>query len=207
MGCGVPCPYKETFRNTLDVHFIHSPCLPSDGLPTLWNLMFINQTTLPFLLLGATALLFVIVYIRAFFTNIGGTWYEQKEPGSPIQQIQLSQIGPWVWGKSTHTGGFSLYRGWFNGKTVTLRRKDFGAIYFQQLGFPDAVIPSLDGTEKAKSQFQFDAHQQKLVGQHFPQKIEISRTKPPRVTQRLYLPPTPRTWVRHPKQLNPTTTQ
>lgn len=164
----------------------------------------INQTTLPFLVIGIVLLLFVAFYFRAFVTRIAGTWYEQKDPETPIQQIQLQHIGPWVWGKATMTGGFSLYRGWFDGKTVTLRRKDYGTAYFQQLGFPDAVIPTLDGSEMAKSQFELSANQQRLEGKHFPQKIEISRTKPPRITQRLYLPPTQRTWYRNPQHIKHT---
>ncbi len=163
--------------------------------------MMINQTTLPFLIIGAALVLFCLIYIRAFITRIAGVWYEQKEPGGPVQEIRLRQFGPWVWGEANVQGGLSLFRGWFNGKTVTLRRKDHGPAYFKHLGFPDAVIGTLDGTEMARAQFNYDSTNNKLVGQHYPQKIEISRTRPPKVLHRHYITPTPRTWVRHPKQL------
>ncbi len=166
---------------------------------TLFALM-LDETTLPFLVIGVAAFLFLLIYFRAFITLIGGTWYEQKEPGGPVQPIKLSQIGPWVWGHSSVPGGSSLYRGWFNGKVLKLRRKDHGTAYFKHLGFPDAVISTLDGSEMARAEFRYNAAKQKLEGKHFPQKIDISRTRPPKVMGRVYITPQPRTWVRNPKQ-------
>lgn len=162
--------------------------------------MMLNETTLPFVVIGAAAILFVLFYFRTFITFVSGSWYEQKEPGGPIQEIHLSQFGPWVWGWAKVPGGQSLFRGWFNGSVLKLRRRDHGAAYFQHLGFPEAVVPTLNGSEMARAELRFNKAKQLLEGDHYPQKIDISRTRPPKVMGRVYITPTPRTWVRNPKQ-------
>lgn len=156
----------------------------------------VNAQTLPWLILGGVALLFCLVYIRAFVTWIGGTWYERKDEKSPIQEIKLNQIGPFVWGSAKVDGGMLHFRGMFNGKVLHMKRRDFGRDYLSKIGFPKEVLRDLDGSEMAKMTFTFNPTQARLQGEHFPQKIEISRTRPPKILERGYLPPVPRTWYR-----------
>lgn len=162
----------------------------------------LDAQTAPWLVLLVGVFLFTLFYIRAFFTWIGGSWYMQKDSSSPIQEIKLRQLGPFVWGKTHVEGGVLLYRGWFNGKSLSLRRKDHGKAYFEKMGFPNAVIKELDGSEMAKMKMVFNASTGSLEGSHYPQKIEISRTRPPKILERGYLPATPRTWTRNPKIFN-----
>ena len=134
--------------------------------------------------------------IRSFFVRISGSWYEEKEETRTIQMIQLRQIGPVIWGIAKVNGGQLRYSGWFNGKELKIRRKDFGKNYLASLGFPKEVLRELDGSEMARMIFQYDPIKKELKGKHFPQKIEISRTRPPKIMQRIYLPARSRTWTK-----------
>lgn len=159
----------------------------------------IDPQTLPWLVAGGVLLLVVLFFFRAFLTWIGGTWYEKKDENSPILEIKLRQIGPLVWGSAKVEGGTLLYRGFFNGRTLSMKRIDHGRAYFQKMGFPDSVLKDLDGSEMAKMTYTVNPAKGALEGQHYPQKIEISRTRPPRVLERGYLPPVKRSWYRSPK--------
>jgi hypothetical protein len=165
--------------------------------------MIWDETTIPWIVIGGGLLLVCIIYIRAFVTWVGGIWYEQKEPGGPILEIHLKQIGPLIWGYALVPGGVSRYRGWFNGSLLRLRRRDFGRDYFMHLGFPEEILSEIEGSEMARASLYNDPLRRQLVGEHFPQKIEISRNRPRQITERFYLPPVPRKWVRDPRNLLP----
>lgn len=156
----------------------------------------LDSTTISLLVLGGIFLLILLWNARAFFSRIGGNWYEKKDAASPAQLISLTQIGPFVWGSAEVKGGVLRYSGWFNGKVLRLKRRDFGQAYLASLGFPEEVLFDLDGSEMAKATFRYDRSKGQLVGEHHPQKIDISRTRPPKVIGRVYLPSKPRTWTR-----------
>lgn len=152
-------------------------------------------------IVAGVVVLFLLWNIRSFFVRIGGRWYEQKDATAPAQEILLSQLGPFVWGEASVKGGILRYSGRFNGKQLRLTRKDHGREYLSGLGFPDSVLGELDGSEMARIEFVYDNQRQTLEGQHFPQKIEISQTRPPRIAKRVYIAPQPRRWTRQrPKQ-------
>jgi hypothetical protein len=159
-----------------------------------------NPTIISWLVAASLLLLFFLWYLRAFFTRISGVWIEEVpagEPASTMAPVRLRQFGPWVWGRAELQGGFQQYSGWFNGKTLELKRKDFGAAYFERIGFPKSVIPKLDGTEMSRMEFEFDRQAGRLEGKQFRQKVEIDRQRRnPVITSRLYLPGVPKVWKR-----------
>lgn len=146
---------------------------------------------------GALFLLFVLFYSKTFFVRIAGTWYEQKEPGGPVTEIQLSQIGPFVSGYAPARGGHHEYKGWFNGKQLKIKRKDYGEAYFQGINIQEpGLIRELEGSEMARLELEYNRQTQTLEGCHFPQRIDISKTKPKKILGRVYIQPQPRQWTR-----------
>ncbi|MEM1009018.1 MAG: hypothetical protein AAGJ35_08420 [Myxococcota bacterium] len=159
-----------------------------------------NLTYISWIVVGSSLLLFLLLRIRTFFVFVSGVWFEQKQGEAPTA-IVLSQVGPYVWGRSEVKGGVLRYSGWFDGRKLKLRRKDEGQAYLVGLGFPKEVVGVLQGSEMARYVFRYDMQKELLVGEHFRQKIDISRTRPPKVTQRAYLPAIEKVWTRQRKGL------
>ncbi len=156
-----------------------------------------DEMTIIWLVVGFLFITPFLWNIHSFFVRISGRWYEFKADKGEFQEIQLHQIGPIVWGSSKVKGGILRYSGWFDGKRLTLKRRDFGRQYLAELGFPNELLLQLDGSEMARMTFYFDAKKrEELKGEHFPQKIEISRTRPPKIVERVYLPPKSKIWTR-----------
>ncbi|HAA53112.1 MAG TPA: hypothetical protein DCE42_00045 [Myxococcales bacterium] len=155
-----------------------------------------NATVITWLIFLGIIVLILLVNVRAFFHWLGGSWYEKKDADSPRQEIKLMQLGPIVWGHAKVKGGTLNYRGWFNGKVLKMKRRDYGQAYLAGLGFPQEVLMELEGSEMARLEFEYDPVKRQLVGAHYPQKIDISHTRPPKVIGRVYLSPQKRTWKR-----------
>ena len=77
--------------------------------------------------------------VGGFFSPVAGQWRDRD------RQVELSQLGPWVWGLCKVPGGTQHYRGkvWF-GELILVRR-DFGKQHLLGLGFNKVQAKSVEG--------------------------------------------------------------
>ena len=148
------------------------------------------------LIVGSVALLLVGFYFRAFITSIRGVWIFRKGPDDPYEEVRLAQIGPWVWGRCDVEGGHKEYRGKFDGRRVTLKRRDFGRQSLLEMGFHQDVIDALEAAELARLELTLTPDRRSLEGVYYPQRVEMSRTKPKKILERSYIEPVARVWRR-----------
>lgn len=83
-------------------------------------------------------------------------------------------------------GGFQEYTGILRGRTIFMTRRDHGQELLRAQGFPEAIIPEIDGTITAKMRMTLSADGSAIFGTFTPQKIEFTH-KPPSVTRRVFL--------------------
>ena len=126
--------------------------------------------------------------IRGFMVRVSGTWQRVDEgvPRGQIEMLSLVQFGPFVRGRRMMKGGFQEYTGLLRGRTIFMTRRDHGQELLKAQGFPEAVIPEIDGTVTAKLRMTLSADGSAIFGTFTPQKIEFTH-QPPSVTRRIFL--------------------
>ncbi|MEO1234653.1 MAG: hypothetical protein AAFZ18_37760 [Myxococcota bacterium] len=134
------------------------------------------------------ALLFLAWVVRGFMVRIQGTWerVDEDAPGSDPEVVYFAQLGPFVRGRRVVSGGFQEYTGILRGRTMFMTRRDHGAAMIVSQGFPQEVVPEIDGSVTAKLRLTLSADGRVLFGTFTPQKIEFTR-RPPAVTRRVFL--------------------
>ncbi len=138
------------------------------------------------LILGLLGLLVWIV--RGFLVPVSGTWQRVDEgvPRGQTEILVLAQFGPFVRGRRIMKGGFQEFNGLLRGRTIFMTRRDHGRELLKAQGFPDAIIPEIDGTITAKLRMTLSADGTAIFGTFTPQKIEFTH-QPPSVTRRVFL--------------------
>ena len=126
--------------------------------------------------------------VRGFLVRVSGTWQRVDEgvPRGKAELLTLVQFGPFVRGRRMMKGGFQEYTGVLRGRTIFMTRRDHGQELLKSQGFPDAVIPEIDGTVTAKLRLTLSADGSAIFGTFTPQKIEFTH-QPPAVTRRIFL--------------------
>jgi hypothetical protein len=138
------------------------------------------------------ALLFIV--IRAYARSIRGVWVQEE--GDGWIEILLDQNGPFVTGRSNAPDlvGHYEYSGTWTGKSVFLKRRDFGHTMLTGKGFPDTIAQKLEGTVMAKLNLKLQSPDT-LIGFFYPQFIKWNKAQT-RVEIRRFHDPRWRTWVR-----------
>ncbi|MEL7367756.1 MAG: hypothetical protein AAFN74_02505 [Myxococcota bacterium] len=126
--------------------------------------------------------------VRGFLVRVSGTWQRVDEgaTGGQRELLNLVQFGPFVRGRRMMKGGFQEYTGILRGRTIFMTRRDHGQELLRAQGFPEAIIPEIDGTITAKMRMTLSADGSAIFGTFTPQKIEFTH-KPPSVTRRVFL--------------------
>ena len=140
------------------------------------------------ILLILIALGFAVWILRGFLVRVSGTWQRVDEgaPRGAAEMLTLVQFGPFVRGRRMMKGGFQEYTGLLRGRTIFMTRRDHGRELLKSQGFPEAVIPEIDGTITAKLRMTLSADGSAIFGTFVPQKIEFTH-QPPAVTRRVFL--------------------
>ncbi len=135
-----------------------------------------------------TVVAFAVWIARGFMVRVSGTWQRVDEgaPHGTVELLTLVQFGPFVRGRRLMKGGFQEYTGLLRGRTIFMTRRDHGQELLKSQGFPDAVIPEIDGTVTAKLRMTLSADGSAIFGTFTPQKIEFTH-QPPAVTRRVFL--------------------
>ena len=118
---------------------------------------------------------------------------DERQNGEKPETIELKALGPFVSGKSDASGGRQTYSGFIVGRTLHLKRRDYGQRYLQAQGYPPAIAEKREGEEAA--QFKLKISGDELVGEFFASKVEYTH-QPPRVTQVLRMRGTERRYTR-----------
>lgn len=136
---------------------------------------------------------FAVWIARGFMVRVSGTWQRVDEgvTRGQTELLTLVQFGPFVRGRRMMKGGFQEYTGLLRGRTIFMTRRDHGQDLLKAQGFPEAVIPEIDGTVTAKLRMTLSADGSAIFGTFTPQKIEFTH-QPPSVTRRVYLDDTHR---------------
>ena len=131
---------------------------------------------------------FAIWLARGFMVRVSGTWQRVDEgiPRGQTELLSLVQFGPFVRGRRMMKGGFQEYTGVLRGRTIFMTRRDHGPELLKSQGFPEAIIPDIDGTVTARLRMTLSADGSAIFGTFTPQKIEFTR-RPPAVTRRTFL--------------------
>ena len=140
------------------------------------------------LLLIVAALILLVWIIRGFMVRIQGTWerVDEDAPQTSREVVYFAQLGPFVRGRRLVNGGFQEYTGIMRGRTMFMTRRDHGKAMIVSQGFPEKLVPEIDGTVTARLRLTLSADGKALFGTFIPQKIEFTR-RPPAVTRRTYL--------------------
>ena len=131
---------------------------------------------------------FAVWILRGFLVRVSGTWQRVDEGvgRGQTELITLVQFGPFVRGRRMMKGGFQEYTGLLRGRTIFMTRRDHGQELLRAQGFPEAIIPEIDGTVTAKLRMTLSADGSAIFGTFTPQKIEFTH-QPPAVTRRVFL--------------------
>jgi len=131
--------------------------------------------------------------------NVSGTWERVREPGEehkgPPERLTLGQLGPFVRGRREVSGGWQEYGGSMWGRSVTLLRRDFGVDALTKSNFPEVLAKKLHGDVFAELKLMLVEDGTMLRGTFMPQKIDFLLA-PPRITERRWLTPVPRSYRR-----------
>lgn len=132
--------------------------------------------------------LLLVAWLWPFRRRVSGTWrrIDVDAPEGEAEQLSLVQLGPWVRGRRWLPGGFQEFSGYQRGRTLFLSRRDHGEAYLKAQGFPEALIPSIEGSVMATFKLTLSADATVLFGSFSPQKLEFTR-HPPRVLRRHFL--------------------
>lgn len=150
--------------------------------------------------------LLAIVLVSLLF-NVSGTWErapsdpEQAEAdrnpykATPRERLVLGQFGPFVTGRRDVAGGWQEFGGLMLFRTLRLTRRDHGLRALTNQGFPEHIAKLIDGEVTGKLRLRLTAAGLLLDGSFTPQKVEFTH-RPPRITARYFLEPTPRRYRR-----------
>ncbi|MFH1809607.1 MAG: hypothetical protein ABIJ09_12740 [Pseudomonadota bacterium] len=155
-------------------------------------------------ILGGVVLVGIVV---SLVFNVSGTWErmpsdeEQAElEANPYrtparERLVLGQFGPFVTGRRDVLGGWQEFGGTMLFSTLRLTRRDHGLRALTSQGFPEPIAKLIDGDVTGKLRLHLTAAGLLLDGSFTPQKIEFTH-RPPRITSRFFLDPTPRRYRR-----------
>lgn len=127
--------------------------------------------------------------IRGLTVRVSGQW-ERVDEGLKGQReiVTLVQFGPFIRGRRMMKGGFQEFTGLLRGRTMFLTRRDHGRELIVSQGFPEELVPEIDGTVTAKMRLTLSADGEAIFGTFTPQKIEFTH-RPPAITNRVFLEP------------------
>jgi len=96
------------------------------------------------LVLGLVA---AVWFVGGYLFSAGGRWRDRD------RIVELSQFGPWVWGRCIVPGGVQRYWGkiWFG--DLILTRRDFGKEHLQTLGFSEMQAQAVEGEVMVRLKF------------------------------------------------------
>ena len=125
--------------------------------------------------------------VGGFLFPVGGQWRDRN------RQIELTQLGPWVWGHCKVPGGTQRYRGkvWLG--ELILARRDFGEQHLRALGFNEVQARSVEGQVMVRLKLKREG--ENLKGHLWGSRFKFN----PRNQAVLSVQPTPaegREWVR-----------
>ncbi|MBH1988785.1 MAG: hypothetical protein I8H75_04255 [Myxococcaceae bacterium] len=147
--------------------------------------------------------LVVLTCLLALGYPLRGTW-ERVESGNQSiwerDRITLNQFGFLVWGHQNLPAGVHRYWGFCLGPHLFLNRRDYGFQLLKNEGFPEKIIPLVQGRILMRYRLRLSSDRLTLCGQGIPMKVEffeesaqIKQIRPvepvPRSYQRLELIP------------------
>lgn len=159
-----------------------------------------NGETLRWVLIWSCAGAFSIWFLASLFFRVAGEWVRVHAPGQAAgdpreERFHLSQFGPYVSGRWDVPGGHQTYQGLIVGRTLHLRRRDFGRRYLEGLGFPPEIARRLEGQVFARFELKLLDNGEFLDGAIYPRRIEFTH-QPPRVTGIYHAQSAPRAYRR-----------
>ena len=148
---------------------------------------------------GALGLVLLFWVMISFFYSCSGVWKrcdeEAKNDPYKKEKIKLAQFGPVVVGRSELKRGLQKYFGFAFGRQVYLSRRDFGEKLFLKQGFPENLLPMLEGRVMGKLSLKVSNSGLKASGAFTAFKVEFDRT-PPKVKKIYPYSKSPRSYKR-----------
>lgn len=139
-------------------------------------------------------------FLSTLIFRVAGTWErvltdEEREEGLRPERLTLGQLGPLVNGRRDVAGGYQEYFGYMVGRTLRIKRRDYGVQALMAQGFPEAIAKQLDGEIMARMTYRLTGGGAFLEGAFLPQKVEFTH-RPPKITDAYFLAPQPRSYRR-----------
>ncbi|HET6343310.1 MAG TPA: hypothetical protein VFH51_00205 [Myxococcota bacterium] len=145
-----------------------------------------DDETFRVLLMVGMALVALLWGFGAWLRPVAGWW---RDGG---RLIELTQVGPFVRGRSTWPGGAHAYRGRVFWGRLHLTRYDFGAQHLHSLGFSPEQIPLMEGRATAYLILHLEG-ETRLSGKFYGRKFSFDKN---RLVGATPVAPAERTWER-----------
>ena len=156
------------------------------------------------MLAAQTILIIVLIALALGWLLLGvlcpvsGQWERVFDEGNSAfakERISLGQFGPFVVGRRELMGGYQSYSGFIWGKTLYLKRRDFGVEQLKHQGFPPPIAQKIEGEVLGHLRLSLSANSLFLAGVFVPYKVQFTHT-PAKITAILPQPALPRTYRR-----------
>ena len=126
--------------------------------------------------LGVLALTAVVVLLVP--RRVSGAWLSRE--AGVRGSIKVVQTGPSVRARRKVPGGDQHFEGWIFGTRLTLSRRDYGVRHLAGMGFPDGLIPQLEGRVFARYSLKVAGDRRSLSGVQRNLKVYFHH-HPPRI--------------------------
>ena len=140
--------------------------------------------------------LMVVGSVLALIYPIRGTWERMENGNQSIwerDRITLKQLGFIVWGSQNLSGGGYRYWGFCLGPRLYLNRRDHGFQLLKNEGFPEHIIPLVQGRILMQYRLQLSHDRLMLLGHGIPMKVEFFEDES-RIKQIRPVEPVPRNY-------------